>query len=328
MTDMTSQFVNFYVGNLSTLSNKIKQNEKSIQLVVDRIKTVTSDLQQKFKQLVVDMIKKQTLSHADVADRDTQIKKMYCDIRQIRKLEDLKQTVTRESCDLLDKYFESLGREVESIESNSVNAGAQDDELSKTLASIKLHLNKPVEGDAVVIDVIKKMEKRDRDSEQNDQEDGGSDFDGANTNIDLFGTELEFKKITLEDMLERKTKDIALDVDMTPQMEMDNLQTFIDKVVGICAEMKDRYGTGAASTVQSDTTTNNSVSEEAAAAEDEELDTNALCHCRSPEYGQMVKCDEANCKIKWYHFECVGLTKSPEGIWFCPSCIIFGNEPI
>ncbi|XP_037031249.1 PHD finger protein ING1-like [Bradysia coprophila] len=313
MTDMASQFVNFYVGNLSTLSKEIQLNQHLIQLVVERKKTVTSDLQQKFKQLVMDMIKKRKLNHADVADRDFQIKKIYFQVRQIRTLEDYKQTLTRESCDILDKYFASLGREVESIESNPVNADGQDDELAKTLASIKLHLDKPVEGDAVVVDVIKKMEKRDRDSEQRDQEDHGSDFDGSNGNSDLFST--EFKKITLEEMLEQRTKNIASD--MTPQM--DNLQTFIDKVVSICSEMKDRYGTGEAS---------NSVSEEAASTEEEEYDLDALCHCRSPEYGQMVECDDANCKIKWYHFDCVGLTKSPEGLWFCPSCIIFGDEPI
>ncbi|CAB3404904.1 unnamed protein product [Caenorhabditis bovis] len=34
----------------------------------------------------------------------------------------------------------------------------------------------------------------------------------------------------------------------------------------------------------------------------------------------MVACDNAHCKIGWYHFECVGLTANPKDDWFCPSC--------
>lgn len=48
-----------------------------------------------------------------------------------------------------------------------------------------------------------------------------------------------------------------------------------------------------------------------------------LCHCRRQDMGEMVACDNKQCKTKWYHFECVGLYKNPEGLWYCPSCLIF-----
>ena len=34
----------------------------------------------------------------------------------------------------------------------------------------------------------------------------------------------------------------------------------------------------------------------------------------------MVACDDKNCKIEWYHYRCVGITKRPAGEWFCPVC--------
>lgn len=38
----------------------------------------------------------------------------------------------------------------------------------------------------------------------------------------------------------------------------------------------------------------------------------------------MVACDSPNCKIEWYHFPCIGLTKKPDhnvgNLWYCPEC--------
>ena len=34
----------------------------------------------------------------------------------------------------------------------------------------------------------------------------------------------------------------------------------------------------------------------------------------------MIACDNARCAIEWFHLECVGLTASPKGKWFCPDC--------
>ena len=44
------------------------------------------------------------------------------------------------------------------------------------------------------------------------------------------------------------------------------------------------------------------------------------CICRDVDYGEMVCCDNQNCKVGWFHFKCVKLTVSPVGQWFCDSC--------
>uniref|UniRef100_A0A915IPC3 Inhibitor of growth protein n=1 Tax=Romanomermis culicivorax TaxID=13658 RepID=A0A915IPC3_ROMCU len=37
-------------------------------------------------------------------------------------------------------------------------------------------------------------------------------------------------------------------------------------------------------------------------------------------YGEMIGCDNNECEIEWYHFECVNLTSKPKGKWYCPNC--------
>ena len=37
------------------------------------------------------------------------------------------------------------------------------------------------------------------------------------------------------------------------------------------------------------------------------------CICNNYDYGQMVLCDNNNCKIGWFHFGCVGLVQEPKG---------------
>ncbi|KYR01094.1 PHD zinc finger-containing protein [Tieghemostelium lacteum] len=44
------------------------------------------------------------------------------------------------------------------------------------------------------------------------------------------------------------------------------------------------------------------------------------CICNSVSYGEMVGCENADCKIEWFHFACVGLTSTPKGKWYCPDC--------
>lgn len=34
----------------------------------------------------------------------------------------------------------------------------------------------------------------------------------------------------------------------------------------------------------------------------------------------MIACDGDNCRIEWFHFECVGIIMPPKGKWFCPEC--------
>ncbi|XP_065004878.1 PHD finger protein ING1-like isoform X2 [Musa acuminata AAA Group] len=45
------------------------------------------------------------------------------------------------------------------------------------------------------------------------------------------------------------------------------------------------------------------------------------CICNQVSFGKMVACDNANCKIEWFHFDCVGLKEQPKGKWYCPNCI-------
>jgi len=44
------------------------------------------------------------------------------------------------------------------------------------------------------------------------------------------------------------------------------------------------------------------------------------CICNRVSFGEMVGCDNQDCKVEWFHFECVGLTNPPKGKWYCPDC--------
>lgn len=44
------------------------------------------------------------------------------------------------------------------------------------------------------------------------------------------------------------------------------------------------------------------------------------CFCKNGSYGEMVCCDNNSCKYKWFHFDCVKITRPPEGPWLCPNC--------
>ncbi|KXS16082.1 hypothetical protein M427DRAFT_111365 [Gonapodya prolifera JEL478] len=44
------------------------------------------------------------------------------------------------------------------------------------------------------------------------------------------------------------------------------------------------------------------------------------CICQRPSFGEMVGCDNEECPIEWYHYECVGLSAPPEGAWYCDYC--------
>ncbi|XP_024022422.1 PHD finger protein ING1 [Morus notabilis] len=44
------------------------------------------------------------------------------------------------------------------------------------------------------------------------------------------------------------------------------------------------------------------------------------CFCNQVSYGEMVACDNPDCKIEWFHFGCVGLKEQPKGKWYCSDC--------
>ena len=46
------------------------------------------------------------------------------------------------------------------------------------------------------------------------------------------------------------------------------------------------------------------------------------CYCKGVSFGEMVGCENEDCKVGWFHLGCVGLTPEtvPRGKWLCPSC--------
>lgn len=45
------------------------------------------------------------------------------------------------------------------------------------------------------------------------------------------------------------------------------------------------------------------------------------CICNEFAYGEMVACDNKNCRYEWFHYPCVGITVAPKGSWYCPQCL-------
>ncbi|XP_021291076.1 PHD finger protein ING1 [Herrania umbratica] len=50
------------------------------------------------------------------------------------------------------------------------------------------------------------------------------------------------------------------------------------------------------------------------------------CLCNQVSYGEMVACDNPDCKIEWFHFGCVGLKEQPKGKWYCSDCAALRNR--
>ena len=46
------------------------------------------------------------------------------------------------------------------------------------------------------------------------------------------------------------------------------------------------------------------------------------CYCQCPhdDISEMIGCDAPDCKLEWFHFECVGIMVPPKGKWYCPQC--------
>ncbi|EMC99819.1 hypothetical protein BAUCODRAFT_119391 [Baudoinia panamericana UAMH 10762] len=66
-------------------------------------------------------------------------------------------------------------------------------------------------------------------------------------------------------------------------------------------------------------------SRHAHAAEDEDMDGEddddaVYCYCKKQSYGNMIGCDNENCKLQWFHWSCVNLKSEPQGEWLCPDC--------
>lgn len=55
-------------------------------------------------------------------------------------------------------------------------------------------------------------------------------------------------------------------------------------------------------------------------------DETKYCICRQISYGEMVACDNSQCEIEWFHYECVNITQPPKGKWYCPDCTRNGHQ--
>jgi inhibitor of growth protein 3 len=54
--------------------------------------------------------------------------------------------------------------------------------------------------------------------------------------------------------------------------------------------------------------------------DDERDDDKKYCVCQNVSFGDMVACDNDNCPMEWFHWNCVGLKSEPKGQWICPPC--------
>lgn len=55
-------------------------------------------------------------------------------------------------------------------------------------------------------------------------------------------------------------------------------------------------------------------------------DEPTYCICNRISYGDMIGCDNQDCKIEWFHFDCLNLTHKPKGKWYCPQCTVERKE--
>lgn len=50
------------------------------------------------------------------------------------------------------------------------------------------------------------------------------------------------------------------------------------------------------------------------------IDERRYCFCNEMSYGDMIACDNPNCRREWFHYPCVGIITPPKGKWFCSEC--------
>lgn len=50
-------------------------------------------------------------------------------------------------------------------------------------------------------------------------------------------------------------------------------------------------------------------------ADDDTQNEPLYCTCSKPYFGRMIACDNESCPLEWFHFDCVGLKRSPKGKW-------------
>ncbi len=53
----------------------------------------------------------------------------------------------------------------------------------------------------------------------------------------------------------------------------------------------------------------------------EQLNEPKYCYCNQVSFGEMIACDNEDCEVEWFHYECVGLVQPPKGQWYCNECV-------
>uniref|UniRef100_A0A6G1SM87 Inhibitor of growth protein n=1 Tax=Aceria tosichella TaxID=561515 RepID=A0A6G1SM87_9ACAR len=77
---------------------------------------------------------------------------------------------------------------------------------------------------------------------------------------------------------------------------------------------------GSTSPSSFDCTNSSRISDQNGAGTFYQRDETKYCICRQISYGAMVACDNEECEIEWFHYDCVGITQPPKGKWYCFEC--------
>ncbi|EGV60067.1 chromatin modification-related protein YNG2 [Yamadazyma tenuis ATCC 10573] len=54
----------------------------------------------------------------------------------------------------------------------------------------------------------------------------------------------------------------------------------------------------------------------------DDADNTLYCLCQRVSFGEMIACDNEDCRFEWFHWQCVGITSTPKDnvAWYCPDC--------
>ncbi|EKM53645.1 uncharacterized protein PHACADRAFT_163954 [Phanerochaete carnosa HHB-10118-sp] len=62
------------------------------------------------------------------------------------------------------------------------------------------------------------------------------------------------------------------------------------------------------------------VEDEAMEENGDQEDEQVYCFCQKLSYGEMVGCDNEDCRYQWFHLNCVNLKPPLPDQWYCPEC--------
>lgn len=54
--------------------------------------------------------------------------------------------------------------------------------------------------------------------------------------------------------------------------------------------------------------------------ESTKVDIITYCYCKGPDEGNMIGCENPECLIEWFHWDCLKIKSAPKGRWYCPDC--------